>query len=101
MTCECERSPETTLSQALLLVNGTCIDELLSAKQNRLARLATSGEELTTMIETLYWAALSRCPSTSEHEAAISTISANSDIRKGLEDVAWALLNAKEFVFRQ
>jgi hypothetical protein len=101
MTCECERSDATTLSQALLLINGECIDDLLTQDANRIGQLLNSGTTLDTAIRELYWAALSRPPSNEEMHHSHSVVGRNEARRTGLEDVAWALLNAKEFVFRQ
>ena len=99
MTCECERSGETTLSQALLLVSGPCVDMVLTAPSNRIGQLLERDLAGKEIVEHLYWAALSRAPSEAERDAARSTIT-RGDLRQGLEDVAWALINAKEFVFR-
>ena len=101
MTCECERSDSTTLAQALLLVNGECIDDLLSQSNNLIGKLLRSNTSLDDSIRELYWSTLSRAPSDTEFHHAHSVISRGRNKREGLEDVAWALLNAKEFVFRQ
>jgi hypothetical protein len=101
MTCECERSDSTTLSQALMLVNGACIDELLTQESNLIDRLLNRGVGLEEAVTELYWSALSRPPSQDELHNAHSIVARGMTKRQGLEDVAWALLNAKEFVFRQ
>jgi hypothetical protein len=101
MTCECERSDSTTLSQALLLVNGECMDDLLTGDANILARMMQRGAEAGSMIEHLYWSALSRPPTEEELHHAHSILGRSSSLREGLEDITWALLNAKEFIFRQ
>jgi hypothetical protein len=49
----------------------------------------------------LYWAALTRPPTDEERSAMVNHVHEAKDRRKGLEDVAWALLNAKEFVLRR
>jgi hypothetical protein len=48
----------------------------------------------------LYLAALCRQPTDVELEAATKHIAAQPDRNQGLEDVCWALLNAKEFLFQ-
>ena len=55
------------------------------------------------MIEDLYWTALSRPPTKSEEARAVSLLEASSEKERRfvLEDLAWALLNSKEFVLRQ
>ncbi|MCB9937429.1 MAG: DUF1549 domain-containing protein [Planctomycetaceae bacterium] len=47
-----------------------------------------------------YISALCRSPSDIEIDVAIEHIESASDRRRGLEDVAWALMNSKEFVFQ-
>lgn len=101
MTCECERSDSTTLSQALLLVNGDCIDHLLTQQSNLIGQLLAQDATLDDAIQELYWSALSRPPTSEERNNSHSVIAHSPSQRQGLEDVAWALLNAKEFVFRQ
>ena len=101
MTCECERSDATTLSQALFLVNGDCIDDLLSQQSNLIGKLLDASRSLDEIIDELYWSALSREPTNEERHHTHSILARSPSKRKGLEDLAWALLNAKEFVFRQ
>src|SRR5205823_11001754 len=59
LTCECERSTETTLNQAFQLISGPEISELLSNPQNRLTTLLSSNQSAEQMIVELYWSALS------------------------------------------
>ena len=101
MTCECERSDSTTLSQALFLVNGDCIDDLLSQQGNLIGKSLEEDRSLDEIIDELYWSSLSREPTSEERNHTHSILARSPSKRQGLEDVAWALLNAKEFVFRQ
>jgi hypothetical protein len=52
------------------------------------------------IIDELFWTALSRPPSEREQAAALALIEETGDRRAALEDLTWALLNAKELVFR-
>jgi hypothetical protein len=105
LTCECERSNDTTMSQAFQLISGPTINSMLSHANNRLTQLLKSGKSDGEMVEELYWAALSRAPHASETERAVSLLeharSNQKERRLVLEDLAWALLNCKEFVLRQ
>jgi hypothetical protein len=101
LSCECERSSETTMNQAFNLISGPEMNELLSAPDNRLTTLLASGKPLPQIIEELYWSALTRAPSTAESAKAVAHVERAEDKRKGLEDIAWTLLNAKEFVLRR
>jgi hypothetical protein len=101
LTCECERSGGTTMSQAFQLISGPAINELLSAPENRIGKLLASGKSKQDILVELYWRALSRPPSSRESQAALAHIEKSADARVAFEDVAWSLLNAKEFVLRQ
>ncbi len=101
LACECERSNETTLKQAFVLLGGE-LSERLSTAGNRVQRLAASTMSDADVIDELYWAALSRPATDIEQSAALQMINASTNGRSAaLEDIAWALLNAKEFLFRR
>ncbi len=101
MTCECERSNDTTLGQVLELTSGQAIDSLLTDDDNRIARLLRDKRSDAQIVDELYWATLSRAPGDAESQAARRLIEQAKDRRAGLEDVAWGLLNAKEFLLRR
>ncbi len=101
LACECERSSETTLGQTFQLISSPEINALLTNKDNRLTALLASGKSNADLVTELYWTALSRPPSGQESAEAVRLIESTPDRRIGLEDVAWAMLNAKEFVLRR
>ena len=101
LTCECERSGETTMGQAFQMISGSAINDLLDAPDNRLTHLLSSGRSNHAMVEELYWAALTRPPASQERDRAVALLEASKDKRQALEDLTWALLNAKEFVLRK
>jgi hypothetical protein len=101
LVCECERSTDTTLGQAFQLISGPEIAGLLADPENRLTQLIKSGKTDDEVVAELYWAALTRPPTDEERSAMVNHVHEAKDRRKGLEDVAWALLNAKEFVLRR
>jgi hypothetical protein len=84
----------------LQLISGPKINELLTEPDNRLGRLLSSGVTPDEALEELYWASLSRPPTEEERSAARARLD-TGDLRSGLEDVAWAVLNSKEFLLRQ
>ena len=101
LTCECERTNGTTLAQTFEMVSGDLVNELLRSSKGRIARAVKSNKSREKFITTLYWSALSRSPSTGELAAATEHVKSSDSQRRGLEDVAWALLNANEFLFRR
>jgi len=101
LACECERSNETTLKQAFMLI-GEGLSERLATPGNRVHRLAASEKTDLEVVEALYWAALSRPPNRAEKSAALKLFTHSKTSRAtAAEDLSWALMNAKEYLFRR
>jgi hypothetical protein len=99
LSCECERSEEPTLNQALQLLNGPLLEQLLLDPTNILGRrLAQDRQE--DVLTDLFLAALSRPPTSAERDRAHQVVQRARSPRKGLEDVLWGILNSKEFLLR-
>jgi hypothetical protein len=101
LSCDCERSNDTTLGQTFHLIGGPQVTKLVASPDNRLAKLLAAGKSDEQVIEELYWTALTRPPTPDEAKTMAEHVRSAKDRRKGLEDVLWALLNAKEFVLRK
>ncbi len=101
LSCECERSEDTTLNQAFQLITGPLVNQMLGAADNRIGRLLAVGKSDSEIIEEFYQAALCRPPSAMERQAALAMIGRAKDRRAALEDLVWGLVNAKEFLLRQ
>jgi hypothetical protein len=100
LACECEREGDSNLAQALQLINGPTVNEKLRAPSNRVGRLLAKKLADKAILDDLYLATLSRLPAPEEVQAALEHVTKGPDKRKAWEDVQWALLNAKEFLFR-
>lgn len=100
-TCECERNDDTTLNQAFQLISGPLLNELLLQSGNRLDQLLTSPLSDVQVIDELFWSSVSRAPSASERARSLAHLQSSSDRRRALEDIAWALLNSSEVLFRR
>jgi hypothetical protein len=101
LSCECERSDDTTLNQAFQLITGEMINRMLAEPDNRLGKLLASGKPTEVVVEELYLATLCRPPTTRERARTLELVKRAKTPRAGLEDVLWGLLNAKEFLLRQ
>ncbi len=100
LTCECERSEATTLAQAFQLINGDLVRGALEAPGNRIGRLLATAAPDDVILDDLYLAALGRFPAPAERDGALAHLAGAADRRRGWEDVAWALINSKEFLLR-
>ena len=96
--CECERRTELSLPQALNLINGATISEAVADPKGRVAKLVLSGRSDAAMVEELYLAALSRLPSKAESESGLAYLAGGSRTGRA-QDLLWALLNSKAFLY--
>lgn len=100
MACQCERSNESNLSQALQMINGPVVHNKLRDGNSRIAKMLAANKPDEEIINELYLAALSRKPVAGELDAAKKHIAASADRKLAMEDIGWALLNSKEFLFQ-
>ncbi len=98
LSCDCERSDNTTLGQALQLITGPIVNQALSRPTNRLGKLLDAKRKPGEILDELFLAALCRLPSDSERASLMPRIDNATDRRAIFEDVLWGLLNAKEFM---
>jgi hypothetical protein len=99
ITSECERSNELAIPQAFQLISGPMLQGLLIRPGNRIDKLV--GSEMTNeqIVDELFLTALSRAPSAAERSALAERLSATPDRHHACEDILWALVNSKEFLF--
>jgi hypothetical protein len=100
LACECERESDGNLAQALQLINGPTVNEKVRSPNNRLTALLSAKKPDREVLEELYFAALARPPEPDEVAVALAHVEKAKDKRKGWEDVLWALVNTREFLFR-
>jgi hypothetical protein len=100
LACECERESDGNLAQALQLINGPTLNEKIRNPNNRVGVLLAAKKADDEILTELYTAALSRPPFAEEREKALAHVNARTDKRKAWEDVLWALINTREFLFR-
>jgi hypothetical protein len=95
---------QTSILQALTLMNGRLVDDATSFVQGATLSAVADSDFLDTTgrIETLYLAALTRLPRPAELERLVPYVERGGptlDTKKALADVLWSLLASAEFVF--
>ncbi|PYT19366.1 MAG: hypothetical protein DMG59_00555 [Acidobacteria bacterium] len=97
-SCECERRSDFSLPQALNLVNGRTISDAVADSKGRVAKLILSGRSDAAIVEDLYLAALSRLPAPEESGRGVKYLSGGAKASRA-QDLLWALLNSKGFLY--
>jgi len=110
-TCECERTSEPSVTQTLHLANGKTLNEKLGQPANQLQRWLEQSPSPRELVRQVYLSTLSRPPTTDELDRLVPAldeiIAAYSDdatarqaaLRETLEDLLWAVLTCREFLF--
>ena len=97
--CECERPREANLAQALHLLNSGDVQNKIASGNGRISLLIKSKKKDAEIVEELYLVALGRLPRVEEQRSVLAYVTAESDRKAAFEDVLWAILNTKEFLF--
>lgn len=109
--CECERVQSSSLAQSLHLMNAADIKGKLATGNGRAVNLAKSEKPTEEKIRELYIAAFSREPREDELKVALdflaeprldaagSAVDPQKAAQENFQDLIWALINTKEFLF--
>jgi hypothetical protein len=108
--CSCERSAEPSMSQALHLANGATINEKLRSDASSGAKAVSAKVDDPAIVERLFLSALSRRPNAAERDRMIKALkeatagladpkAAATARRQAVEDLYWAVLTSREFLF--
>jgi Protein of unknown function (DUF1553)/Protein of unknown function (DUF1549) len=109
--CECERASSPSLSQSLHLMNAADVKAKLTTSGGRAERLAKEAKPEPQKIRELYLAAFGREPMSHEQavaeeylarpreDAAGKPLPPEQARRLAYEDLLWALINTKEFLY--
>lgn len=103
--CECERRADLSLPQALNLVNGAAISDAVASTGGRIARAVLRGAPDEQLVEELYLSSLSRMPAASEMASSLKYLSAaqagpaSHGRAARAQDLLWALVNSKAFLY--
>ena len=97
--CECERSPDANLAQALHTLNGDILTTKIATKTGRVEKLLADKKPHAEIMTDLYFATLCRAPSAQELVASETLLKDYPNPRECYEDLLWALVNSKAFLF--
>ena len=96
---ELEPKLEPTLPQALHIINSPYVNDKISAGDNIITRLVASERSNEEAINDLYLKVLSRLPSHHEFSEANEYIAGSPSRQEGFEDLLWALVSSRAFLF--
>ena len=99
ITCECERTTQPNIGQALHFLNGDGLNKKIADPTGRIETMLKAKKTNEQIVEDLYLATLSRLPNQDEVDRAKRFIREAGNPRDGLQDLLWVLLNSREFVF--
>jgi hypothetical protein len=109
--CECERVQSSSLAQSLHLINAADIKSKLANPNGRAEKLAKDERPAEAKVRELYLAAFAREPRPDELQTALAylaepqvdaegkPVDAQRTARENWQDLIWALINTKEFLF--
>jgi len=97
--CECERSPDPNLAQALHVTNGEIVQTKLADGNGRIAKLIAAKKSHEEILTELYLTAWSRRPTDAEIQATRSFLPQAASPQEAYQDLLWALINSKQFLF--
>jgi hypothetical protein len=110
-TCSCERQADSSVTQALHLNNGNTLNDKLRAANSRVEQWLTDKISDDDAINRVFLLALARPPSDAEHQKlrAVLAESAKEPApdekaavelrRQTLQDLFWAVMTDREFLF--
>lgn len=101
LNSDLERSNATSLAQVFEMTSGRTLHGILIDPNNRLSRWVSEDHSTETLVDHLYWSALTRPPSENEAQQAQAHLESAPHLRPALEDLTWAVLNSKEFLLRR
>ena len=104
-TCACEKTTDSSVTQALHLNNGTTLNAKLKDAKSRAATLATTADDAAVVAQ-IFRLALSREPTVAEKSRLVAALADATKAgvaarREAVEDLFWAVLTSQEFLFNR
>lgn len=105
-TCSCERQQDATVGQALHVNNGATLNDKLRAKEGRIEKWWRDKVEDEKVVREVFELALSRAPNADEAAKFAKLLGqappdGGPARREALEDLVWAVLTSREFLFNR
>ncbi len=98
--CECERSNEPSISQALHLLNSPEVNAKIAHRHGTARKLADSELSDDQIADEIVLGTLSRFPTDEERQLMKSAFEVSAGNRRiAVEDILWSVLNTKEFLY--
>jgi hypothetical protein len=97
--CECERSDDPALAQALELVNSKEIQRKLTATDGFVAQLGSNDQPHADNVRHVFLKVFGREPRVEEFRTAIEFLKSEPDRAEGYRTLLWSLLATNEFMF--
>lgn len=97
--CECERTPDENLAQALHTLNGDIVATKIADPKGRIAKLVEAKKPHDEIVAELYLATVARRPTPAELTASQKFLSESPSPQECYQDLLWALINSKQFLF--
>ncbi len=103
VACACERLEEATVTQALHLSNGETLNQKLRDPNSLIGRWQEQKTPAADIVDQLYRSALCRAPTAKEKEQLMELLQKEppEQRRELLEDLVWAVLTSREFLFNR
>src|SRR5262249_38336883 len=100
--CECERVSEANLAQALHLLNSDEVQNKLTRGGGRADVLVQDKRPDTEKVTEMFLWAFARKPTSEDMSVALEHIAKHEKNKKiAYDNILWALINTKEFIFNQ
>lgn len=97
----CERNSDTTVVQALHMMNAPNLHGKVTSDTGRAAALASSPKTPQEIVDELYALVYARVPTADERAVCLKLFEEKGAGRRlAIEDLLWTLLNTPEFVFK-
>ena len=87
------------IKKGLNFINSPDVQAKLSHADGRLTQLLDRGMGDAAMLEELFLATVARKPTPREKDSMLTRVGAAKSKREIYEDILWALISSKEFVF--